>query len=73
MGLYLSNFMNVSDPVHNIFPNQNYAREVMQLFTIGLVQLNTDGTPQLANGQPIPTYGQSDIVGLSHVFTGFGW
>src|SRR5262249_23654650 len=54
-------------------PDQNFAREIMQLFTIGLVQLNIDGTPKLSNGQPVYTYGQKDIEGLSRVFTGWGW
>jgi uncharacterized protein (DUF1800 family) len=61
------------DPATNRWPDQNFAREVMQLFSIGLVQLNIDGTPRLNNGQEIDTYGQSDIVGLSKVFTGFAW
>ena len=52
-------------------PDENYAREVMQLFTIGLVQLNADGTPRLANGRMVDTYVQSDVTGLSRVFTGW--
>ncbi len=52
-------------------PDENYAREVMQLFNIGLWQLNNDGTQQLANGQPIPTYSNTDVMGLAAVFTGF--
>ncbi|MFY7759434.1 DUF1800 family protein [Aquidulcibacter sp.] len=52
-------------------PDQNYAREVMQLFSIGLWQLNPNGTFKLdASGQRIPTYSQSDVTGLSYVFTG---
>lgn len=52
-------------------PDQNYAREVMQLFSIGLWQLNTDGSLKLdAAGNRIPTYSQSDVEALSHVFTG---
>ena len=54
-------------------PDENYAREVMQLFTIGLWQLNNDGSQQLANGQPIPTYSNTDVMGLAAVFTGFSW
>jgi uncharacterized protein (DUF1800 family) len=54
-------------------PDENYAREVMQLFTIGLWQLNNDGTQQLANGQPVPTYSNTDVMGLAAVFTGFSW
>ena len=52
-------------------PDENYARELMQLFTIGLVQLNADGTPKLTSGQPTDTYGQADITGLARVFTGW--
>ena len=53
-------------------PNENYAREVLQLFSIGLVQLNTDGTPKLdLGGNTIPTYTQYDINELSRVFTGW--
>ena len=75
MGLYLSHLRNrKEDPATNRVPDQNYAREVMQLFSIGLFQLNPDGTQALdGGGQPIPTYGQNDIVGLSRVFTGFSW
>ena len=55
-------------------PNENYAREVMQLFSIGLVQLNPDGSPQLdSSGNPIPTYTQDNIEGFSHVFTGWSY
>jgi uncharacterized protein (DUF1800 family) len=54
-------------------PDENYAREVMQLFTIGLWQLNDDGSQQLANGQPIPTYSNTDVKGLAAVFTGWSW
>ena len=53
-------------------PNQNYAREVLQLFSIGLVALNQDGTQQLdANGAPIPTFGGATIEGFASVFTGW--
>jgi uncharacterized protein (DUF1800 family) len=54
-------------------PDENYAREMMQLFTIGLVQLNLDGTPKLTNGAPTETYTQDDISGLARVFTGWDW
>lgn len=55
-------------------PDENYAREVMQLFTIGLYQLNDDGSQQLGpTGQPIPTYSNLDVMGLAKVFTGFSW
>lgn len=52
-------------------PDENYAREVMQLFTIGLVELNMDGTPRLdSQGNEIETYTNDDVVGLARVFTG---
>ena len=54
-------------------PDENYAREVMQLFTIGLVQLNLDGTPKLLNGALQETYGLDDITGLARVFTGWDY
>jgi len=58
----------------NTDPDENYAREVMQLFTIGLYQLNDDGTQKLdGTGKPIPTYSNTDVMGLAKVFTGFSW
>ncbi|MEM8987550.1 MAG: DUF1800 domain-containing protein [Pseudomonadota bacterium] len=52
-------------------PDENYARELMQLFTIGLVELNQDGTPRLdGDGAPIETYDNADVTGLARVFTG---
>ncbi len=73
MGVYLSMLGNEKpDPVLNIRPDENYAREVMQLFSIGLVELNLDGTEKLdTNGQPIPTYNQEIIEGFAHVYTGW--
>ncbi|HEX6126453.1 MAG TPA: DUF1800 domain-containing protein [Pyrinomonadaceae bacterium] len=53
-------------------PNENYPREILQLFSIGLYMLNPDGTVQLDNnGDPIPTYSQENINELSKVFTGW--
>jgi uncharacterized protein (DUF1800 family) len=55
-------------------PDENYAREVMQLFTIGLYQLNDDGSVKLdSKGQPLPTFSNTDVKGLAKVFTGFSW
>jgi uncharacterized protein (DUF1800 family) len=55
-------------------PDENYAREVMQLFTIGLNELNLDGTAkQDAAGKSIPTFTQDDVTNLARVFTGFDW
>jgi uncharacterized protein (DUF1800 family) len=74
MGVYLSMLGNEKpDPDNNIRPDENYAREVMQLFSIGLVELNIDGTEKLDQGQPIPTYSQEIIEGFAHVYTGWTW
>jgi uncharacterized protein (DUF1800 family) len=74
MGVYLSMMRNRRpDPETGQRPDENYARELMQLFTIGLNELHPDGTLRLdREGLPIPTYGQEEIVGLAHVFTGWG-
>jgi uncharacterized protein (DUF1800 family) len=72
MGLFLSHLRNQKESGNRV-PDQNYAREVMQLLSIGLYQLNPDGSLLLVNGQPVETYDQDDIVGLSRVFTGFSW
>lgn len=75
MGVYLSMLGNQKpNAALNIRPDENYARELMQLFTIGLVQLNPDGTVQSdAQNQPIPTYDQTIIEGFAHVYTGWKW
>jgi hypothetical protein len=75
MGIYLSMLGNRKPNAElNIRPDENYARELMQLFTIGLVELNADGTPKLdAHNQPIPTYDQAVVEGFAHVFTGWHW
>jgi uncharacterized protein (DUF1800 family) len=87
MGLYLSALRNrKADPLLNRFPDENYAREVMQLFSIGLWLLNPDGTQKLSNGadlgpdgetipagDPIPTYGQDDVSEVARVFTGLSY
>jgi uncharacterized protein (DUF1800 family) len=58
-------------PAGTRVPNENYAREIMQLFSIGLIELNPDGTPLLdAQGRTIPTYGQAEIAEFARVFTG---
>ena len=73
MGLYLSHLRN-SRATATTNPDENYAREVMQLFTIGLVQLQPDGTLKLsADGLPIPTYDQTVITEMAKVFTGWGF
>lgn len=75
MGVYLSMLGNEKpDVALNIRPDENYAREVMQLFSVGLVELNIDGSTRLdGNNQPIPTYDQATIEGFAHVFTGWTW
>ncbi|MBQ4810879.1 DUF1800 family protein [Pseudoalteromonas luteoviolacea] len=73
MGVYLSHLGNEKANLDkNIRPDENYAREVMQLFTIGLDELNLDGTVKLDdNGNTIPTYSQLEIGGFAKVFTGW--
>ncbi|NJN51521.1 MAG: DUF1800 domain-containing protein [Gammaproteobacteria bacterium] len=75
MGIYLSHVNNgKSDPAANTFPDENYAREVMQLFSIGLFELNADGSARLnSNGNPIPTYDNDDIQEFAKVFTGLSY
>jgi uncharacterized protein (DUF1800 family) len=73
MGNYLDMVNNDKpDPVAGTNPNENYGREVLQLFTIGLNQLNPDGTMQLdGSGNPIPTYSQDTVKGFARAFTGW--
>ena len=75
MGIYLSHLGNrKADPVNRIYPDENFAREIMQLFTIGLWELNPDGSrKQNSQGQPIPTYSNADITELARVFTGLSF
>ncbi len=73
MGRYLDMAnSNETNPQNGTVPNQNYAREVLQLFSIGLLELNPDGTLQLdASGAPIPTFDGATINGFASVFTGW--
>jgi hypothetical protein len=73
MGEYLDMRNNdKADPTRNTRANENYARELMQLFTIGLFQLHQDGTLQLdSHQQPIPTYDQTTIQNFAKVYTGW--
>ncbi|MCP5543957.1 MAG: DUF1800 domain-containing protein [Akkermansiaceae bacterium] len=81
MGWYLSSAGNQkADPSIPRYPDENYAREVMQLFSIGLWELNPDGTRKLdTQGEPIPTYDNGGITEMARVFTGmyfaspYGW
>jgi uncharacterized protein (DUF1800 family) len=73
MGVYLDMLRNdKANPDSGSHPNENYARELMQLFSVGLYQLNIDGSLMLNDvGEPIPTYGQPDVTGLAAVTTGW--
>jgi uncharacterized protein (DUF1800 family) len=71
MGNFL-NMVNNDAPPPGEHANENYAREFMQLFCLGLNQLNPDGTPVLdSSGNPIPTYTQNDVMDLGRAFTGW--
>jgi uncharacterized protein (DUF1800 family) len=73
MGVYLDMLGNdIADPDSGSHPNENYARELMQLFSIGLYRLNIDGSLTLdADGLPLATYDQSAVTGLAAVLTGW--
>ncbi len=81
MGWYLSHAGNQkADPSIPRYPDENFARELMQLFSIGLWELNPDGSRKLdSHGEPIPTYDNGDITEMARVFTGlyfaapYGW
>ncbi|MEM9054839.1 MAG: DUF1800 family protein, partial [Pseudomonadota bacterium] len=62
------------DPSKGRMPDENYAREILQLFSIGLIELNLDGTPKLdGQNQQIETYTNDDVIGLARVFTGLSY
>ncbi len=75
MGFWLTHWGNQkADPVRGTSPDENYAREIMQLFTIGLVQRQPDGTLMLdSSGQPLPTYNQATITETAKIFTGWAF
>jgi uncharacterized protein (DUF1800 family) len=74
MGVYLNTKGNQkANAATGRVPDENYAREVLQLFSIGLYELNLDGTNKLSGGQPIETYTQSDITNLAKVLTGWDY
>jgi uncharacterized protein (DUF1800 family) len=74
MGIYLTHLGNQKeDPATGRNPDENYAREVMQLMSIGLYQLGPDGVVRTSGSAPIPAYTADDISGLAKVFTGFSW
>ena len=72
MGYFLTFLGNrKANPATGAVPDENYARELLQLFTIGLVRLNRDGSVQMNGSRPAETYTQEDITGLARVFTGY--
>jgi uncharacterized protein (DUF1800 family) len=73
MGRYLNMVNNEqANAALGTTPNENFGRELMQLFTLGVNLLNPDGTLQLdSSGSPIPTYTQADVVSMSRAFTGW--
>jgi uncharacterized protein (DUF1800 family) len=75
MGYYLNMIgSKKANPAKGTHPNENYAREVMQLFSIGLYKLNQDGSRMLdAQGRPIPTYDQSVVQAMAAAFTGWSF
>jgi len=74
MGVYLSHLRNQKANARTgRVPDENYAREVLQLFSIGLVDLNEDGSPRLVGGRTVDSYGSDDISGMAQVFTGWSW
>jgi len=74
MAQYLSHYKNQrADVIGATYPDENFAREIMQLFSIGIEKLNIDGTNQLdADGNIIPSYNIEDVSELSKIFTGLG-
>lgn len=75
MGIYLTYLANSKgDPDTGRVPDENYARELLQLFTLGLTELNVNGTEKLDfNGQPTEIFDNTDITGLAKVFTGLSY
>lgn len=71
MGDYLNMRGNRKADSSGRLPDENYARELMQLFTIGLTELNPDGTQRLVGGQPQDTYDLDDVTGLARLLTGW--
>jgi uncharacterized protein (DUF1800 family) len=72
MGAYLSFRGNKkANPAVGSLPDENYARECMQLFSIGLTELNIDGSPKLTGGQPTDSYSQAEVSQMARVFTGW--
>lgn len=74
MGVYLSMVRNQqANPALNIRPDENFAREVMQLFTIGLYELTPTGEVVTTGGEPVPTYDQRTVEEFARIFTGWNY
>lgn len=74
MGVYLSMMQNAKANLEtNTRADENFARELLQLFTIGLHELNLDGTLKLIDGKPVNTYTQDDIKEYARALTGWGY
>ncbi|WP_229487745.1 DUF1800 domain-containing protein [Pseudoduganella lutea] len=72
MAIYLTFLRNKKESETRV-PDENFARELMQLMTIGPYHLNQDGTIKQVNGKPVETYTHEDVAGLAKVFTGWSW
>ncbi|MEO1729551.1 MAG: DUF1800 family protein [Pseudomonadota bacterium] len=70
MGEWLTYMGNQKADETGRVPDENYARELLQLFTVGIVELQPNGEPRLQNGQPVELYNNEDVTGLARVFTG---
>lgn len=74
MGYYLNMLQSEkADPATGSHPNENYAREVLQLFSIGLVKLNLDGSVVKVNNVPVPTYDETVVQGFAQAFSGWSY
>ena len=73
MGRYLNHLRNQKDDGNGRVPDENFARELMQLFSIGVVKLNADDSPVLANGQQVEADTPEDVASMARVFTGWSF
>ncbi len=75
MGRYLDMLRNDKpNRATGLIPNENYAREILQLFSIGLYRMHPDGSLVInSRGQPVPTYDQEAVIGFAHAFTGWDY
>jgi uncharacterized protein (DUF1800 family) len=71
MGRYLNMLNNRSQAASNVPANENFPRELLQLFTLGTARLNPDGTPMLDGNAPVPTYTEADVKALARLLTGW--